>query len=116
MPTYSRGRDLHSGLTLAKRCPQLRSLSIQIRGRNPPISLSDLPKDGSSNFHLERVSFTRARIKQSQCEIVAAFLSCLFPNLRRIEMPLSAEGSDRWKRVEGLLETFGAVRAYRQSK
>lgn len=100
---------------LAKHCPQLRSLSIQIRGQNPSITLSDLPEDGSSNFHLESISFTRARMKQSQCEIVAAFLSCLFPNLRRIDM-MPFDGSDRWKRVEGLLKVFGAVRAYGQRR
>lgn len=97
---------------LVKCCPQLMFLSIRISERNPPISLSDLPEDGPSNHHIESIWFSGAIMEQSQYGTVAAFLSCLFPNLRQLIVSPTDPGFDGWKSIEGLLENFAAVRAY----
>lgn len=100
---------------LAKCCPQLRWLSIPIRERNPPVCLSNLPDDGPSNFQLESASFFGGNIAQSQCETVAAFLSCLFPNLKEIwgaRICFGRQGFNAWKSIEESLEKFATVRNY----
>lgn len=116
MPKYlePEGFTLLGLVHLVKCCPRLSSLSIRICEQHPPVTLSDLPEDGSSNLRLQTISFSDAQLEQSQYDTVAAFLSSLFPNLRRIESPFTTHSSHCWKRVERLLGTFSKGEAYTQ--
>lgn len=109
-----RGFTLLGLVHLAKCCPRLSCLCIRLRKQDPPISLPDIPEDWSSNFRLQTISFSGAEIEESQYDTVAAFLSSLFPNLRRIKTLFTSDRFDCWERIEGLLHAFGAARAYTQ--
>lgn len=102
---------------LVRHCPDLALLSISIGKPDLPIPLTDLPDAGCSNLHLEAVEFCGPDIKTCQCDATAAFLYCLFPNLRRIEphgdedFKLQRPG---WERVEELVRLFRTVRTHTQ--
>jgi hypothetical protein len=68
-------------LLLAKRCPNLRSLAIPFMA-SVPISWKGRPGEGTVNESMEELDVRRSPIVDP--DMVASFLSDIFPNLVRI--------------------------------
>lgn len=106
----SKPTTLFGLVPLVRHCPDLASISVNLSFHQPSISQRDLPEIGCSNLHLETVHFQDSYIEGLESDAVAAFLSHLLPNLRRINLyhwgPVGRPPSSiqKWSRVEKLLK------------
>lgn len=99
---------------LVQHCLDLDTLQIELDGCRVPVSLEHRPGNGYCNPRIRTLTFGESQVDAEQCPKVAAFLSDLFPYLRKIEIakdsPFRRSYTKGWEGVEGLLEIFAAVR------
>ncbi|TFY61722.1 hypothetical protein EVJ58_g4333 [Rhodofomes roseus] len=69
---------------LARYCPSLSSLSIDVDTSATDVSFNTTPGGGYCNGNLRRISFGRSRA-HGKPEKIAAFLLAIFPNLKMVE-------------------------------
>ncbi|KAH7921197.1 hypothetical protein BV22DRAFT_1198366 [Leucogyrophana mollusca] len=95
-------------LPLLEHCPRLASLAILVDTTTTPAKASQLPGKGIRNTLLTEINVDRSRI--SSPVFVAAFLSDILPNLRRIRAIRAITRGRPWREVERMLSAFAMVR------
>lgn len=105
-PTFT----LQGLIPLVRYCPESRTLRITLNGSGVPMPWDRRPADGYSNPWICAVALGSSPVDESDKVTAAAFLSDLFPNLRKIACGADSPYRKTWAGVEGLLEAFAAVR------
>ena len=96
---------------LVRHCPRLDDLAIDFDASFPGLLLvDDVPAHGSCNTAIDTIDVRYSRI--SSPFVVAAILSQLFPNLRRITRKRHEEYELRWRQVEEALPVLSIAKGW----
>ncbi|KAH9834023.1 uncharacterized protein C8Q71DRAFT_770636 [Rhodofomes roseus] len=98
---------------LARYCPSLQELAIDVDTAGATVSARVKPGGGFCNYALRRITIPRFPML-SDCAEIGAFLHAIFPNLRQIAVPPGFENSP-WKAVEVVLRGIWIVSQWEKS-